>query len=472
MLERLTESANRVLNAAQEESRRLGHNLVGTEQILFGLVAESSGIAAKSLKSMGVSLRDVRNEIERLSGRNNGEPVPESIPLTSRAKKTLELSWDEAQEYGDNFVSSEHLLLGILRLGKGDALEILARLEIDVEKLRHHVIYQIGKRKAATTWTVMRGISETPTLDQFGVDLSSAEKDGQLDPVVCRDVEIERLIRILGRRDKANPLLIGERGVGKSAIVHGFVKRIQRGLVPAPLQNSRVVRLDLLYLLAHRDSTNLLKECLAEAQAGRIILVIDEIQYLFAHAAQSAQEEASFMVNWFVSHKKVTCIGMATLSEFRKLEGMHGALIRHFQTLMVNPPGIEDSIQILSAISQKLGQHHQVKISADAIEHAVKLSVQVLRETFLPDKAIDVLDEACQSVSLLNPSLISSLSTEIIRVRKEKESNLRNQQFEDAAKLRALETQLSDKLHEIRYTNELPVVEASDIEKILEQWHK
>jgi ATP-dependent Clp protease ATP-binding subunit ClpC len=469
MIDRLNEQATRAIMLAEEESRRLGHNFVGTEQILLGLIGEGKGIAAVSLKSMGANLKDLRVEVEKIIGRGPGTDS-ESIPFTPRAKKVMEMSWEEARLLGDNYIGTEHLLLGLIREGKGSASKVLTSCKIEAANLACHVHRILDSKKNCGPAACRAGLSETPTLDQFGSDLTQAERDGQLDPVVARDREINRVIRIAGRRTRPHPLLVGENGVGKSAVVSGLVRRINNLEVPDYLQNRRVVRLDILYLLAQPDSGNLIKECLAEAQALNLILIIDEMHLLLAPGDNRCRQDASYLLNFFLSQTKIHCIGSAPLGPYQKVKGACSPLARQFQPVLIPPPGAEDAATMLRSLQEIMEKYYEVAISDQAIEQAIKLSDQLIKDEFLPGKAVDILEEACRLVSLRFPGLVAAMKSDLARIRRDKETCISHQHFAEASTLREQETSLAEKLRNIQQTSETAVVGSDDIIEIVDQW--
>ena len=465
----MTEKANKAITLAEQESCRLGHNFVGTEQILIGLFLEGEGIAARALKSMGATLHVLRVEAEKIIGRGTGSGSS-SLALTPRTKKLMELSWEEAQNIGDNYIDTEHLLLGLLRENKGSAAKVLAGCGIDAANLRAQVYRLLDKKESISTINPSANISETPTLDQFSESFKQASPDEDFDPVVARDKEINRVIRILGRKDRANPLLLGERGAGKSAVVAELARRIEAAEVPDYLLGRKILRLDVLYLLAHRESSNLMKECLAEARAGKIILLIDEFHKLLSPGKNLARQDVSYILNWFLSHAGVTCIATAPLPEFRRTAGKQGVLARHFQPVLINPAGPEDALAMLNSLKGRLEKHHEVSISDAAVEAAVRLSDETITSGFLPDKAVNVLDEACRLVSLRHPSAVALMKSNLAKIRREKDICIRSQQFARAASLREQEASLVENLQNAQIPGDIPIVSRDDIVEVINQW--
>ncbi|MBY0359124.1 MAG: ATP-dependent Clp protease ATP-binding subunit [Candidatus Obscuribacterales bacterium] len=487
MFERFTEKAIKVIMLAQEEARRLGHNFVGTEQILLGLIGEGTGIAAKTLKSMGVNLKDARVEVEKIIGRGSGFVAVE-IPFTPRAKRVLELSWDEARQLGHNYIGTEHLLLGLIREGEGVAARVLENLGVDLTKVRSHVIRLLGESGAATaggaTTSAGTGRSKTPTLDEFGVNLTQSAQEGRLDPVVGREKEIERVIQILGRRSKNNPVLIGEPGVGKTAIAEGLAIRISNADVPDILMDKKIVQLDIGLLVAgtkyRGEFEERLKKIMDEIRgAGNVMLVIDELHTLIGAGAAEGAIDAANILKPALSRGELQCIGATTMDEYRKHIERDAALERRFQPVIIDPPNVEETIEILRGLRAKYEEHHRLIISDEAIEHATKLSDRYISDRFLPDKAIDIVDEASSRVRLRASSLPpegKEVERELRKVRRDKEMAIRNQEFEKAASLREQETKLSEKIRDIQtqwkaqQETEKPIVTGEEVAHIVSTW--
>ena len=461
MFERFTEKAIRVIMLAQEEARRLGHNFVGTEQVLLGLIGEGSGVAAKTLKSMGVNIKDARAQVEKIIGRGSGFVAVE-IPFTPRAKKVLELSWDEARQLGHNYIGTEHLLLGLIREGEGVAAKVLENLGVDLNKCRSNVIKLLGETRTsqggqqATTTGAPQSKAKTPSLDEFGTDLTLAAQEQRLDPVVGREKEIERVIQILARRTKNNPILIGEPGVGKTAIAQGLAMKIVDCEVPDILENKKIIQLDMGLLVAgtkyRGEFEERLKKIMDEIrQAGNIILVIDEMHTLIGAGAAEGAIDAANILKPALSRGEIQVIGATTLDEYRKHIEKDSALERRFQMVLVEQPSIDETIQIIKGLKSKYEEHHKLLISDEAIVAATELSSKFITERFLPDKAIDLIDEAASKVRLNVSSLPpegKELEKELKSTIKEKEDAIRNQEFEKASDLRDLEAQIKDKIRE------------------------
>lgn len=456
MFERFTEKAIKVIMLAQEEARRLGHNFVGTEQILLGLIGEGTGIAAKTLKAMGVNLKDSRTEVEKIIGRGSGFVAVE-IPFTPRAKRVLELSWDEARQLGHNYIGTEHLLLGLIREGEGVAARVLENLGVDLNKVRSNVIRMLGETRTGASSTTPQGRSKTPTLDEFGTNLTQAAQEQRLDPVVGREKEIERVIQILGRRTKNNPVLIGEPGVGKTAIAEGLANKIVAGDIPEILEDKRIVQLDMGLLVAgtkyRGEFEERLKKIMDEIRgAGNVILIIDEMHTLIGAGAAEGAIDAANILKPALSRGELQVIGATTLDEYRKHVEKDAALERRFQPVYVDQPTVEDTIEIIKGLRTKYEEHHKLIISDAAIEAAVKLSDRYITDRFLPDKAIDLIDEASSRVRLQASSLPpegKEIEKELKQVIKDKEQAIRNQEFEKASQLRDIEADLKEKIREI-----------------------
>ena len=460
MFERFTEKAIRVIMLAQEEARRLGHNFVGTEQVLLGLIGEGSGVAAKTLKSMGVNIKDARAQVEKIIGRGSGFVAVE-IPFTPRAKKVLELSWDEARQLGHNYIGTEHLLLGLIREGEGVAAKVLENLGVDLNKCRSNVIKLLGETRTGqspqtTTTGAPQSKAKTPSLDEFGTDLTLAAQEQRLDPVVGREKEIERVIQILARRTKNNPILIGEPGVGKTAIAQGLAMKIIDCEVPDILENKKIIQLDMGLLVAgtkyRGEFEERLKKIMDEIlQAGNVILVIDEMHTLIGAGAAEGAIDAANILKPALSRGEIQVIGATTLDEYRKHIEKDSALERRFQMVLVEQPSIDETIQIIKGLKSKYEEHHKLFISDEAIVAATELSSKFITERFLPDKAIDLIDEAASKVRLNVSSLPpegKELEKELKATIKEKEDAIRNQEFEKASDLRDLEAQIKDKIRE------------------------
>ncbi len=457
MFERFTEKAIKVIMLAQEEARRLGHNFVGTEQILLGLIGEGTGVAAKVLKSLGVNLKDSRIEVEKIIGRGSGFVAVE-IPFTPRAKRVLELSLEEARQLGHNYIGTEHLLLGLIREGEGVAARVLENLNIDLAKVRTQVIRMLGETaEVGTGASTTKGNLKTATLDEFGTNLTKLASESKLDPVVGRHSEIDRVVQILGRRTKNNPVLIGEPGVGKTAIAEGLAQRIQTGDIPDILEDKRVLTLDIGLLVAgtkyRGEFEERLKKIMEEIKsAGNVILVIDEVHTLIGAGAAEGAIDAANILKPALARGELQCIGATTLDEYRKHIERDAALERRFQPVMVGEPSIEDTIEILKGLRERYEQHHRLKITDDALEAAAHLGDRYISDRFLPDKAIDLIDEAGSRVRLINSKLppeAKQIDKELRQVQKQKEDSVRDQNFDQAGQLREKEMELVAKIKEV-----------------------
>ncbi|MGO1456295.1 ATP-dependent Clp protease ATP-binding subunit [Corynebacterium casei] len=493
MFERFTDRARRVIVLAQEEARMLNHNYIGTEHILLGLIQEGEGVAAKALESMGISLEDVRGEVEAIIGHGT-QPHNGHIPFTPRAKKVLELSLREGLQMGHKYIGTEFLLLGLIREGEGVAAQVLTKLGADLPRVRQQVIQLLsgyegnqGEKPEAGPGPVGAGTgpqnpgrqgpgnqgerSNSLVLDQFGRNLTQAAKDGKLDPVVGRESEIERIMQVLSRRTKNNPVLIGEPGVGKTAVVEGLALDIVNGKVPETLKDKQVYSLDLGSLVAgsryRGDFEERLKKVLKEInQRGDIILFIDEVHTLVGAGAAEGAIDAASLLKPKLARGELQTIGATTLDEYRKHIEKDAALERRFQPVKVDEPSMEDTITILRGLRDKYEAHHRVSYTDDALKAAASLSDRYINDRFLPDKAVDLLDEAGARMRIKRmtaPKGIRDVDDRIAEVRKEKESAIDAQDFEKAAGLRDTER----KLHEERSAKEKQW-RSGDLEEIAE----
>nr|KYP49008.1 hypothetical protein KK1_029310 [Cajanus cajan] len=501
MFERFTEKAIKVIMLAQEEARRLGHNFVGTEQILLGLIGEGTGIAAKVLKSMGINLKDARVEVEKIIGRGSGFVAVE-IPFTPRAKRVLELSLEEARQLGHNYIGSEHLLLGLLREGEGVAARVLENLGADPNNIRAqasiifsliYVIRMVGEGADSVGATVGPGSSNNnkmPTLEEYGTNLTKLAEEGKLDPVVGRQPQIERVTQILGRRTKNNPCLIGEPGVGKTAIAEGLAQRIANGDVPETIEGKKVITLDMGLLVAgtkyRGEFEERLKKLMEEIkQSDEIILFIDEVHTLIGAGAAEGAIDAANILKPALARGELQCIGATTLDEYRKHIEKDPALERRFQPVKVPEPTVDETIQILKGLRERYEIHHKLRYTDDALIAAAQLSHQYISDRFLPDKAIDLIDEAGSRVRLQHaqlPEEARELDKEVRQIVKEKEEAVRNQDFEKAGELRDremdLKTQISALIEKGKEMSKAeseagdggPSVTEVDIQHIVSSW--
>jgi len=504
---RFTERAQRVLVLAKEEAKKLGHSAVGTEHLLLGLIAEGQGVAAKALESLGISGDKVREEVIKLVG--SGAPGElkggGDITLTPRAKTVLELAGDEARRLGVNYVGTEHILLGLIREGEGVAARVLTNLGATHEKVRQQVLSLLGGGAMPGGFSLLFGFpaggfpqfeqavnpqkkssvkSSTPTLDEFGADLTQQAADDKLDPVIGREKEIDRVIQVLSRRTKNNPVLIGEPGVGKTAIVEGLAQRINEGKVPEILQNKRVVKLDMAGVVAGTKYRGEFEERFRKIvnevkEAGNVILFVDELHTVIGAGAAEGAIDAANILKPALARGELQCVGATTLDEYRKYIEKDAALERRFQPIMVNEPTVEETVQILRGLRDRYEAHHKVTITDEAIEAAARLSDRYIADRFLPDKAIDLIDEAASRVRLdanMAPPDIKELENRLEEIQKEKEAAVNEQNFEAAAKLRDEERKIKEKLKSMKEKwssekeNVKAVVTEEDIAKVVSHW--
>ncbi|MGP8101033.1 MAG: ATP-dependent Clp protease ATP-binding subunit, partial [Candidatus Cybelea sp.] len=447
MWEPFTERARRSIVLAQEEAQRLGNNYIGTEHILLGIISEGESLAAKVLESLGVNLAKVRQEVEAIVGRG-GQTVQQEMVFTPRAKRVIELAFEEARQLNHNYIGTEHLLLGLIREGEGVAARVLTNLGVDPAKVRVQTTSLLG---AEGQPTAPKGKSKTPTLDAYGRDLTQLARDNKLDPVIGRNNEIERVIQILSRRTKNNPALIGEPGVGKTAIAEGLAQRVIKGEIPEPLRDRRVITLDLAGLVAgtkyRGEFEERMKRVMDEIRgaAGEIILFIDELHTLVGAGAAEGAIDASNIIKPALARGELQCIGATTLNEFRKHIEKDSALERRFQPVMVGEPTVEETIEILKGLRDRYEAHHKVQITDEALTAAAKLSDRYITDRFLPDKAVDLIDEASSRVRLqamLPPPAIREADSQLRKLIAEKESVVKNQEFDKAASIRDREEKL------------------------------
>ena len=454
MFERFTDRARRVVVLAQEEARMLNHNYIGTEHILLGLIHEGEGVAAKALESLGISLEAVREQVEEIIGQ--GQQAPSGhIPFTPRAKKVLELSLREALQLGHNYIGTEHILLGLIREGEGVAAQVLVKLGADLNRVRQQVIqllsgYQ-GKEPATSGAGPQEGTpSSSLVLDQFGRNLTAAAREGHLDPVIGRAQEIERVMQVLSRRTKNNPVLIGEPGVGKTAIVEGLAQDIVRGEVPETLKDKQLYTLDLGALVAgsryRGDFEERLKKVLKEIKTrGDIVLFIDEMHTLVGAGAAEGAIDAASILKPMLARGELQTIGATTLDEYRKHIEKDAALERRFAPVLVDAPDVEHTVEILKGLRDRYESHHRVSITDGALDSAARLSDRYISDRQLPDKAIDLIDEAGSRLRIRRmtaPPDLREFDDRIADARKEKESAIDSQDFEKAASLRDVEKNL------------------------------
>jgi len=458
MYGRFTEKAERAIALAQESAMALGHNYVGTEHILLGLIREGTGIAARVLQSQGVTEERVVKEIEELIGR--GEQTGQKLlGFTPRTKRVLELSFKEARRMGNSYIGTEHLLLGIMREGESVAVRILMDLGIDAQRLLNEIVRLLNEETPGSgNASKNSSYSSTPTLNQFGRDLTEMAREGKFDPVIGRDKEIERVIQILSRRTKNNPCLIGEPGVGKTAIAEGLAQKIVEGNIPEILKDKRVVTLDLSSMVAGAKYRGEFEERLKKAldeikKAGNVILFIDEMHTIIGAGAAEGAIDASNILKPSLARGEIQVIGATTLDEYRKYVEKDAALERRFQPITVGEPTTEEAVEILKGVRDKYEAHHRVKITDEAIAAAVKFSDRYITDRFLPDKAIDLIDEAASRVRLKSftaPPKLKELEEEVEKLAKEKEEAIKLQEFEKAAKIRDREHELKNKLEKAK----------------------
>ena len=453
MFERFTDRARRVVVLAQEEARMLNHNYIGTEHILLGLIHEGEGVAAKGLESLGISLEAVRAQVEEIIGQ--GQQAPSGhIPFTPRAKKVLELSLREALQLGHNYIGTEHILLGLIREGEGVAAQVLVKLGADLNRVRQQVIQLLSGyqgKEAVTQGGPAEGTPSTSlVLDQFGRNLTAAAREGKLDPVIGRDSEIERVMQVLSRRTKNNPVLIGEPGVGKTAVVEGLAQAIAKNDVPETLKDKQLYSLDLGALVAgsryRGDFEERLKKVLKEIKTrGDIILFIDEIHTLVGAGAAEGAIDAASILKPMLARGELQTIGATTLDEYRKHVEKDAALERRFQPIKVKEPSVAHTIEILKGLRDRYETHHRVSITDGALAAAANMADRYISDRFLPDKAIDLIDEAGSRLRIKRmtaPVELREFDEKIAAARKAKESAIDGQDFEGAAALRDKEKSL------------------------------
>ncbi len=482
LFNRFTERAQKVLTLAHEEAVRLGHPGVGTEHILLGLVREGEGIAAKALVSLGLSSEKVQKEVEKIIGRGNGDGA--GTTYTPRAKKVIELSMDEARKLGHNYIGTEHILLGLIREGEGIAARVLANLGVNLNKARQQVLQLLGSDVSDATADNSPSGASTPTLDGLARDLTALARDGKLDPVIGRASEIERVIQVLSRRTKNNPVLIGEPGVGKTAIAEGLAQRVVSNEIPETLRNKRVMVLDMGTVVAgtkyRGEFEDRLKKIMDEIRsAGNVVLFIDELHTLIGAGGAEGAIDASNILKPALARGELQCIGATTLDEYRKHIEKDAALERRFAPIKVEQPTAEEAVAILHGLRDRYEAHHRVKITDAAVEAAVRLSDRYISDRFLPDKAIDLIDEAASRVRLRTytaPPNLKELEGRLEEVRSEKDSAIQGQEFELAASLRDQEQQLRDELERRRMewqqrqdSHDVAVTE-EDIAEIVASW--
>ncbi|QCX33804.1 ATP-dependent Clp protease ATP-binding subunit [Caloramator sp. E03] len=477
-----TERSQRAFYTAAEEAQRLGHNYIGTEHVLLG-IAKEGGQASKILKEFGVTENKIKDLIIEIEGQGDIELRLQEIPLTPRTKRLIEISRNEARNLNQNFIAPEHLLLALTVENEGVAIAILQKLGVDLSKLRNEIINNIATESINKKSHGGRGMN-TPNLDQFGRDLTSMAREGKLDPVIGRETETQRVIEILCRRTKNNPCLIGEPGVGKTAIAEGLAQKIVEGNVPEILKNKRVVTLDLSGMVAgskyRGEFEERLKKVMDEIRNSKdIILFIDEVHTIIGAGAAEGAIDASNILKPALARGELQAIGATTIDEYRKYIEKDPALERRFQPVMVGEPTLEETLLILKGLRDKYEAHHKVKITDEALNAAVNLSDRYITDRYLPDKAIDLMDEASSKVRLKNltaPPDIKKLEDELEKIKKEKEEAVNMQEFEKAAKLRDRELEIQAELNKVKENwktqknNDMPVLTAEDIANVVSSW--
>src|SRR5690349_13638297 len=457
MHDKFTERVRKVIYLAREEAARLQHDYIGTEHLLLGVIREGEGIAATVLNNLGVDLDHIRQAVENMVTSSGGTMTIGEIPFTPRAKRVLELAVEEARSLGHNYVGTEHLLLGLIREGEGVAAKVLLELGVDRKRVREETLKLLGGTPSNAPQE-REERAETPALNQFGRDLTQLAREGKLDPVIGREKEIERVVQVLSRRKKNNPVLIGEPGVGKTAIAEGLAQRIIASQVPESLKNKRIVTLDLAAVVAGTKYRGQFEERLKTVmneipESKDTVIFIDELHTIVGAGGAEGAIDASNMLKPALARGELQCIGATTLDEYRKYIEKDGALERRFQPVMVDQPSIEDTIIILKGLRDKYEAHHGVHITDEAVVQAVKLADRYMNDRFFPDKAIDVIDEACArarlSVSTV-PSEIHEIEKKLEEVVKEKEAAIRGQEYEKAARLRDREKELRARRNDLK----------------------
>ena len=482
--EKFSEKARRVLSLAQEEAQRFNHTYIGTEHVLLGLVRETDGVAAKVLTNLGVELPKVRSAVEFIIGRGERASTGE-IGLTPRAKKVIEIAVDEARRLNHNYIGTEHLLIGLMREGEGVPAGVLESLGVTLDKIRAETSRILSQNvQQSPSGSGGRSTSKTPTLDQLGTDLTSLARTGKLDPTVGREQEIQRVTQILSRRTKNNPVLVGEPGVGKTAIVEALAHRISSNDVPSTLQGKRLVTLDMGALVAgtkyRGEFEERLKKVVEEIRSsGNCVLFIDEVHTMVGAGAAEGAVDAANILKPSLARGELQTIGATTLDDYRKYVERDPALERRFQPVRVEEPTVEETVDILRGVKGRYEEHHQLEITDDALQHAATLASRYISDRFLPDKAIDLIDEAASRVRInftTAPLSVQEVTKMLESVRREKDEAIAGRQYEYAAELRDREASIADKLKGIEQdwkderADESPVVTEEDIAEVVSMW--
>ena len=480
--EKFSERARRVLSLAQEEAQRFNHNYIGTEHILLGLVRETDGVAARVLSNLGIELSKIRSAVEFIIGRG-GRPSPGDIGLTPRAKKVIELAVDEARRLNHHYIGTEHLLIGLMREGEGVAAGVMESLGVSLDKIRTEAT-RILSQSVSQGHTGTRNTARTPTLDQLGVDLTAAARADKLDPIIGRSKEIQRVVQILNRRTKNNPVLIGPPGVGKTAVVEALAQHIVSGDVPDALSHKRVVTLDMGALVAgtkyRGEFEERLKKVVEEIKSsGNCVLFVDEMHTIVGAGAAEGAVDAANILKPALARGELQCIGATTLDDYRKYVERDPALERRFQPVYVEEPSVDETIEILRGIKSRYEEHHHVTIEDEALHSAAHLAHRYIADRYLPDKAIDLMDEASSRVCIRssNTPLSVKEATKVLEtVRREKEEAINEQQYEYAAELRDRELKLAEKLEGLEEewqssgTGDQQVVTSEEIAEVVSMW--